>query len=250
LTDRDRRLLLFAAEHRLVLGGHVQALLGDRSTNVERRLRRLARAGFLERRPSVFHRGQSCYLITHQALQVLGSGLPRPRLDWGSYDHDVGLGWLWLAAHAGVFGPMREVISERRLRSRDATEEGRRDPAAVRLGGLGPGGRERLHYPDLLLVDGGGKRIALELELTVKARTRREGILGGYGADARIDAVVYLITNASIGRQIAASARKLGVSHLVRVQQARLGRPQPLVDRDVRRGAQRRGPTRSAEAAR
>jgi len=109
------------------------------------------------------------------------------------------------------------------MRSHDATEDGRQAPLAVRLGGVGHGGRERLHYPDLLLVDATGKRVAFELELSAKARTRRELILAGYGADARIEAAVYLVDNRAVWRGIEESARKLGIEHRVRVQRVRLG---------------------------
>ena len=37
-----------------------------------------------------------------------------------NYWHDVGAAWLWLAARNGAFGPMREVLAERVMRSRDA----------------------------------------------------------------------------------------------------------------------------------
>ena len=84
--------------------------------------------------------------------------------------------------------------------------------------GFGPGGREQLHYPDLLLRTPDGKRIAIELELTGKGRTRREKILSGYGADRKIDAVVYLVSRPEVGRSVAAAARKLGLSELVHVQ--------------------------------
>jgi hypothetical protein len=88
-------------------------------------------------------------------------------------------------------------------------------------GGLGPGGRERLHYPDLLLVTPEYRRIAIELELTSKGRTRREQILAGYAADCRIDAVVYLAEHPAVRRQVSESAARLGISHLVHVQRVR-----------------------------
>ncbi len=91
----------------------------------------------------------------------------------------------------------------------------------VRLGGTGPGGRERLHYPDLLLVTPDGRRIAVELELSAKGTARREKILAGYGADARIDAVLYLVDRPVLATAIRSSARRLGISHHVHVQWVR-----------------------------
>jgi hypothetical protein len=83
---------------------------------------------------------------------------------------------------------------------------------------VGPGGRPRLHYPDLLLVTPEGHRIAVELELSSKGRARRDRILAGYGADARIEVVLYLVEQTALARAIQSSARRLGISSLVHVE--------------------------------
>jgi hypothetical protein len=217
ITPRDRDLLAFVADHRLVLAAHVQALLDVSAAAAYARLRALATAGLLSQQ-TVFHRQPACYQTTRKGLAVTGSDLPAPRLDLRCYKHDTGLAWLWLAARAGAFGQLQEVLSERQLRSRDASIDGRSEPLAVRLGGFGPGGRERLHYPDLLLRGGDGHRIALELELSGKGRARREKILAGYAADARIDAVLYLVDRPAVARAVRESAARLGISSLVQVQ--------------------------------
>jgi len=225
LTARDLELLSFAAEHRLVLAAHVQALLATSTVAVDARLRSLARAGYLSKQ-IVFHRQPPCYQITVAGLGAIESRFSKPRLAHEFYAHDVGVAWLWLAARAGMWGPMREVISERGMRSADASRGGAgapRDPLGVRLGGVGPGGKPRLHYPDLLLVTPAAHRIALELELTSKSRGRREKILAGYAADGRIDAVVYLVEHRSTGRSVEAGARRFGIEHLVQVQEVRWG---------------------------
>jgi len=217
ITDRDRELLTFTADHRLVLAEHVEVLLGVPHAAATTRLRALVRAGMLTRR-SLFDRQPPCYQITRSGLAVAGSRLATPRLDLRAYDHDVGLAWLWLAARAGSFGALTEIVSERQLRSRDAARERGQPALAVRLGGVGPRGHERLHYPDLLLRTASGHRVAVELELTGKGRTRREKILAGYASDPRIDAVLYLVERKSVGLAIAASASRLGLSRLVHVQ--------------------------------
>jgi hypothetical protein len=225
LTDRDQQLLSFLAEHRLVLDTQVQALLGTSLDATRTRLSKLDRAGFLTHR-HVFNGEPGCCQIKRPGLNAIGSSLQAPNWNLGTYAHDVGLAWLWLSAHAGVFGPVREVIAERTLRSRDGARlrspDGARDPgelpSGVHLGGVGPRGRERIHYPDLLLVTPQGDRVALEFELTGKGRARREGILGGYAADDRIDAVVYLVEQPPLRRAIEESARRMGVSELVQVR--------------------------------
>jgi hypothetical protein len=111
-------------------------------------------------------------------------------------------------------------------------------------------GRERTGYPDLLLIDRDGHRIAVELELSAKDRPRREKILAGYAADARIDAILYLVDRPAIGAAISASARRYGMSDLVHVQAVRWGKDAPPVmgDRAATRAAGR-APTRAATRA-
>jgi hypothetical protein len=240
LTDRDRMLLSFVADHRLVLAGQVQVLLGASDWVTRGRLRALSRAGYLAQH-RLFHQQPACYQATRRGLAAIGSDLPKPRIDLRSYMHDVGLGWLWLSARAGSFGPVSEVLSERQLRSHDGLPgSGReRERLGVRMFGFGPGGREQLHYPDLLLRTPDGKRIAIELELTAKGRTRREKILSGYGADRRIDLVVYLVNRPEVERSVRASASKLGISEFVHVQSFAWTPSMERLDRHVSAGSTR-----------
>lgn len=225
------RLLAFMAEHRIVLAAQAQRLLDASPNAAQARLRALRRAGYV-RRERPFQGRASFHLITRQGLRAAGSRLRAPELDLGTWQHDIGLAWLWLAARAGAFGPVREVVGERRMRSLDAlasrgeaAQPGEPAPGrlGVRLAGVGSHGRERLHYPDLLLMTPGGRRIGVELELTGKGRRRREQILSGYAADARVDAVLYLVRARSIGRAVGHSARRLGIGGIVHVQEAVLG---------------------------
>ncbi|MGZ4174378.1 MAG: hypothetical protein ACXVQR_07860 [Solirubrobacteraceae bacterium] len=230
ITERDRALLGFVAEHRLVLASHVRALLGTSLAAAYSRLAQLARAGFVSR-ATVFDREPGCYQLTRSGLAAIDSRLPPPRLDLRGYRHDVGVAWLWLAAQSGAFGEPAALVSERRMRSEDGARhsEGTLDdrPHGVRLGGVGAGGRPRLHYPDLVLVDPSGHRIAIELELSAKGRARREGLLAGYAADPRIDAVLYLCADDSVARGIRSSAARVGVSPLIHVQRVSWRGPEP-----------------------
>ena len=230
ITERDRALLSFAAEHRLVLTAHVDLLLGVTPGATRTRLAGLVREGLL-RSHAILDQPGRCFAITGTGLASIASGLAAPRFDPRGSRHDVGLAWLWLAASRGAFGPVRELVSERRMRSSDGeqayaarTAGATFEPYAVRLGGLGAGGRERLHYPDLLLARPDGGRVAVELELTPKSRTRRERILAGYGADRRIAGVLYLVEQRTVGRGIASSAARFGLDDRVRVQPVRFGR--------------------------
>jgi hypothetical protein len=229
LTEPDLHALGFIAEHRLVLPDHVAVLLDTSLAAATARLRKLATARYL-RKESVFGH-QPDYRITHRGLAAIGSSLPTPRSDLRVYQHDIGVAWLWLAARAGTFGPLEAMVGERRLRSHDGARETESEPLGVRLGVTGPHGRERLHYPDLLLRTADGRRVALELELTPKSRTRLETILAGYGADPRFDGVVYLVQSHTVARSVERAARKVGVSDLVHLQRVRSKAARPAASR-------------------
>jgi hypothetical protein len=218
----NRALLAFAAEHQIVDADQVAVLLGTTVRTASDRLRRLVGARLIAREERDGYRRPGTYRITRAGLDAIGRrGQRPPRASARSQLHDIGLGWLWLAARAGSFGPLRGTVSERQMRSHDGTEDGRGEPFGVRM----RAGQDGLHYPDLLLVTVAGKRIALELELTGKDRPRREKILAAYAVDPRIDGVVYLaeVNKPWIARGIQASARRLGISDLIHVRQVRWG---------------------------
>lgn len=222
MDENDLRLLAFAAEHRLILAAHAQALLGVSARTANRRLGRLVGDGYLRTdRPRGCRR---CYQIDRAGLDIVASELSRPHeVDLATHDHDIGLAWLWLAAGRGVFGETRAIVSERQMRSADRRAERFAEPYGVRVAGAGPRGGERRHYPDLLLETGTGHRVAVELELTTKTPQRREEILGAYAIDARFAAVLYLVDRRTVGQAIERSAAKLGISDLIHVQRVTFG---------------------------
>jgi DNA-binding transcriptional ArsR family regulator len=222
VDEADLRLLAFAAEHRLVLAAHAQTLLGISARAAGRHLRVLAETGLLrsERRLA----GRGWYQIDRAGLAAIGSSLSRPRdVDLATYEHDIGLAWLWLAADRGALGATRALVSERQMRSADRRAERFSEPYGVRVPGAGPRGGERRHYPDLVLETVSGHRVAIELELSSKSPSRREEILGGYAIEARFDAVLYLVDRPEVGRAIERSAAAVGVSDLVHVQPVAFG---------------------------
>ena len=231
ITERDTLVLEFLSVHRLALAGHVAALLGVTTVTASRRLRTLMAAGLLNE-GTRFHGYPASYGISRRGLALIGSRLPPPGRDSGEYAHDVGVAWLWLAARHGAFGPLSAVVSEREMRSHDGVEkhEARalgggpsRPSFGVPLSALGRDGQTRLHYPDLLLLDRDGRRIAVELELSSKGQGRRHKIIGGYAADPRIDAVLYLVEDPRIARAVQATARRFGFERRVLVQPVRFG---------------------------
>jgi hypothetical protein len=216
LTERDRRILRFCAEHRFVLAPQVALALGVLGTDAaKRRLAALHRAGYL-RRERRYVAEPFAYAVTPLGLGAAGSDLPRPSsLDPATYAHDVGVAWLAAAAHRGVFGELSQIVCERRMRSEDARDRDDGQRHGVRCAGAGGRG---LHYADLTVVTATGRRVAFELELHVKGAARRERILAAYACDPRFDAVVYLVRTEAERRTLMRSARRVGLEDRLHVQ--------------------------------
>jgi hypothetical protein len=216
LTDRDLELLRFAAAHRFVLAGQVEVWLAAHEVVAYRRLKGLVRAGLLiyER---LFHARPGCYRVSTSGLAVIESPLPRPTIDLRTYRHDVGVVWLWLAARRSDLGGRAQAVSEREMRSHDQRHDHRGGSFAIPLGGYAPSGKPRVHFPDVVLVDEDGARTAFELELTLKSRSRLEAILAGYGAERRIERVLYLTDSDPVASAVSELVAMFGLDGRVRV---------------------------------
>lgn len=215
--SRERDTLGFLAEHRVGVAPQVSWLLGCSPRAAQDQLRALAHIG-CTRSERIFAARPWTWRITAAGLRAIGSTLAPPSLDLSNYAHDLGLGWLWLAARSGSFGELAAVHSERSMRSHDARATARGDSFGVGLGTIGPRGGEQRHYPDLLLDTRAGRRVALELELTGKSARRLQEIMLSYAGDARIDAVLYLVPGGPLATRIERAARSAGIDQLVRVQ--------------------------------
>jgi hypothetical protein len=257
ITDVDRSVLGPLAEHRVLIVPQVAHLLDVTESTAARRLRRLQRSGLVEYQ-RVFSNQPAAAWITRRGLDAIEHQLPAPRIDLRGYRHDVGVGWLWMAAHAGVFGAATAVTSEREMRASDARsggdaiDQGRaREPFGVGLGILNPHGQPKRHYADLMLDTRSGHRVAVELELTAKSRGRMSRIMRAYASDAHVDAVLYLVPTAAIARLVTDAARQAGIADLVHVQRlapdAIKGAPAHALDRA---GARTRSGSRSASPTR
>jgi hypothetical protein len=220
---RERAVLEFLAEHRLGIAPQVGALLQCSPGVAQQQLRALGAVG-RARSERIFAGRPSTWRITAAGLRAVGSPLTPPRLDLSHYAHDLGLGWLWLAARSGSFGELAALHSERAMRSHDARADARGDHGdgvglfGVGVGTIGSRGREQRHYPDLLLDTGTGRRIAIELELSGKSALRLASIMLSYAGDTRVDSVLYLVPDRRLAARIAGAAHDAGAARLVHVQ--------------------------------
>jgi hypothetical protein len=217
ITERDREVLGLLAEHRVMATPQVASALGVTDATAAGRLRRL-RSKRLIGYEAIFRDQPAAAWITRRGLDTLESRLPPPSVDLKGYRHDVGVGWLWLAARRGAFGPASTIVSERAMRSHDMRSDRTAEPYGIALGGLDSRGRLTRHYPDLLITTSKGARVAVELELTAKSARRLDTIMRGYAGDGRVDSVLYLVPDRSLERAVSAAVARAGISDLVRVE--------------------------------
>ena len=217
LTDWDRQVLCALAEHRVLVTPQLTSLTGLAENGAVARLRRLRQLGLIGH-DRIFEGHPAANWITRRGLDSIESRLPAPRVDLKGYRHDIGVGWVWLAARNGAFGAASEVTSEREMRSHDLRADRAREPYGIAMGSFDPRGRPARHYPDLLVRTAGGRRIAVELELTAKTPRRLDTIMRGYAGDGSVDGVLYLVPNQSLMRLVGAAVARAGLGDLVRVQ--------------------------------
>jgi hypothetical protein len=217
VTGRDRELLVLLAEHRVMVLPQLAVGTSVSDRTADTRLRQLAEQRLIGYE-TIFREQPAAAWITRRGLDVIESRLPPPTIDLKGYRHDVGVGWIWLAARRGAFGAVEAMVSEREMRSHDLRSDRTAEPFGVALGGLDSYGRMTRHYPDLLLTTTDGTRVALELELTSKTARRLDTIMRGYAGDGRIDRAVYLVTTGSLERLLGAAVTRAGIPDLVRVE--------------------------------
>ena len=219
LTERETAVGGPRAAHPVQIVTPLALLLGVGERAALNRLRALERDRLLELRP-IFQGLPSAASIQSRGLRAIGSTLKPPQLNLNEYRHDVGIGWLWLAARAGNLGELRAMTTERAMQAQDAGDLAGGAPPrwGVGLGMLNSHGRPQRHYPDLMLDTRSGHRVAVELELTAKSPARMGRIMRAYASDAHVDQVLYLAANRGIADRVLDSARRAGIPERVHVQ--------------------------------
>lgn len=162
--------------------------------HVFRRCKRLVELGLL-RQERVVHGRPGLYVATKAGLEFAGLELAPARVNLWSYVHSVELVWLFIDL-AREFGTTR-LATERAIRAHElghawAAKRAREryEPSYALAGGGGP---RSLYFPDLV-VDGGapdGRRLFVELELSVKSAARRRELVRAYRRSAQVGQVRY-----------------------------------------------------------
>jgi hypothetical protein len=195
-TARDAEIVRWLGRIGAASAEDVMARFGMGRSWAYARLSRLVADGLLEQK-TLLHRRPGLYFATAEGLRwTLQPRLPVYRLSVGSFEHAAELAVAAVAIHKAL--PAWRQLSERELRI--AESDGGELIASARVGEL-PGGRPALHLPDLALIGPDERALAIEVELSIKARRRLQTICRGYARARHLDHVYYLAAPA-VGRAV------------------------------------------------
>jgi len=192
-------------------------LQGVTPPTMRARVRRLVRRGLVQV-DDRYARAPAGVLITGAGLRQIGSSLSPPTANDSQLRHDIGVGWVWVAARRGAFGEISELVSERRMRSSDARREPLRAPGERYGIGVETAGPANSHFADMLIRTRGGRAIAVEVELHAKGAWRLDRVMHAYAGDPRISDVLYLVPSRHLGDPVFAAAERAGIADRVHVQ--------------------------------
>lgn len=215
MTERDREILRWLGRHRYAMVSQIMNRFVMSQVMAYRRLGGMVTDGYLSHQ-RLLHGEPGVYWPTRAGLAAAECGLPVATVDIRTYRHDLLL--VWLAIEMESLGGM--VVTEREMRQAESFQDNP-DRFAVLLNGRGVAGYARKHFPDLV-VEGQGKRLAVEVELTSKRTQRLEAILRGYAWARHLDGVVYYVDRPSLAERITEISKKMRVDDKVKVEVLRL----------------------------
>lgn len=199
LTGRDTEILDWIGRLGAAGAEHVEVRFGMNNITAYRRLAGLVAEGLLAHHRLLYQR-PGLYVATRKALHWRGpSGLPVCPVTPGTFEHT----WQVAGTAAELARDLSgwQVWSERELRWHERQEQ--RLLASARVGTKGE--YAVLHRPDLVLISPQGRIVAIEVELTTKARLRLVTICRGWARARHVDAVYYLAApqvDAAVGRAV------------------------------------------------
>ena len=187
LTQRDIAITEWVGRQGAVRAEHVMARFSIGRTAAYRRLHELVDFGLL-RRHRLLYRDGGLLTATAEGLRCAGLYRLTPaRISLALVPHMIAS-----AAFAADLEP--RLVDEQLLSDREhrAAEIAAGDPIASAIIGAPRSGHEGLHRPDFALVKRDrGDVVAVEIELTLKNRTRLERILRGYLRNQNVSVVRY-----------------------------------------------------------
>jgi hypothetical protein len=187
LTERDAQIVAWIGGMGAVGAEHVRRRfdIGSIST-VYRRLRLLTADGLLDHR-TVLDGWPGVYSATREGMRWQGlEGQRVFKVKDGQFKHTWQVGHTAAELHCAL--PGWEVIGERGILAIESNQDDLY--ASIRLAGRSKG--KMFHRPDLALALPGVGVVAVEVELSVKARPAINAICRGWARARHIDRVYYL----------------------------------------------------------
>jgi len=191
-AQRDADVLRFVGRFRFVTDQLLAEKFEVSRQQMNLRLRRLANAGLLQRTDG--RTQPRLTMLTRKGARAVDLPIRRsPRTD-AQREHELCL--VWLVIELERAGTAR-VRTERECRTLEAAGAGQYSVFVLQ-----PGRPQERRWPDLVL-EGEGRRSAIELELSAKGTTRLQAIVAAYAAALVYDEVVFLALDVAIARRIA-----------------------------------------------
>ncbi len=179
-VKRDGEILRWINGFGFANADQIMRYMDVKKSSCYARLKKLVGAGYLEHE-YVLHGSSGIYKLTGKGTLVSGDHIrPVGEIRLGTFKHDLALVDLALDIQDKMGG---QFTPQRRIRH----DEG--------LSGVGQVGHVSDGY---LYLEGEEKPIAIELELSVKARTRLNSIIEGYGGNLSIKEVWYFCNDLSV----------------------------------------------------
>jgi hypothetical protein len=198
---RDRELVGFVGRHGIVAIDHVMAEFGVGRTAAYRRVARCIEQGLLER-VGILREEPAVLRATRAGLSWVGLGLPLATLSPATIGHE--LRCVSVAQHLAFEFGSQPVLSEREIAFEERFAE--QPIASAKVGEL-PGGRPRLHRPDLAVITERGV-IAIEVELSPKAPRRLLAIMRAWRRASWVAEVRYCCEPGQTRRAVERAVRE------------------------------------------
>jgi hypothetical protein len=171
VTEREIQILRFINEFGFCSIQQIMKFSGRKKTRCYESMMVLNRLGLVKHK-RIIYGVSGVYYVTQKGAEFTDL-IPLHKISLGIYEHQLSIVDVYLKLKEQL--PEFKWLSERRLLSDKYME------------GLG----RRGHLPDGILVFPDGKQIAIEIEITMKAKRRLEGILKGYSAQFALEEVWY-----------------------------------------------------------
>lgn len=217
--SRERAIVTWVARMGAVEVGHVQRRWSVGRSVAYALVQRLVEAELLER-VATLPGDPTLIRATSQGIAYAHLALPALKIRPGEVDH-----WLY-CADAVLWAEERwgrgSVVTERELRWIEHAEG---KPIGSCVVGELPDGRPMLHRPDLLVADS-DHRVAIEVELSIKAPRRLQHLVRSWRRARHVDRVVYLVATGSPRRAVERAVRSAHAEERVEVVDLASVRPQ------------------------